>query len=80
MKIVLRIDIDTPTQDPYWIADVTEVRDGRDEIIMQVVSKTFNGRDNRAMLSAYENCTVRVMKELGKNPDRNFIKYMLSNN
>jgi hypothetical protein len=75
MKIELYLKLDNPTQKPFWCADI---KDG-DNIVMQVVSKTFEPKEHKAYELAYENVTVRVIKELSQEKNQNIVKHLLIN-
>ena len=76
MTIELRLQEDNKTKKPFWSGQVKH----ESNVILQVVSQTFHERNDVAFQTMYENCTVRLMKELMKERDVQMLKHMLINN
>lgn len=75
MKIVMRLELDNPTQMPFWSAMVTHNK----EPLMKVVSKTFDPRSKDVYKERFRDAALSVFAELEKEKDQKMIKHLLLN-
>lgn len=72
MEIKFKLKVDQKQQ-MYWSGICMH----NNNVVLEVISQTFNPNNLVAYRDAYERCTVRMMKELAKDKDQTVIQHML---
>lgn len=76
MKLEIKLEIDERKSLPYWSAKA--VHEGK--VFIEVVSQTFDDRDDLDMSRRFHNVCVRTIKELTKRIPSPELKVLLIHN